>query len=480
MKTKKYITYVLSLAAFIIIITSIWIMKYFDNPTFEQILYHIYTPIKGTDLRIIFDYCVYCLSVPTIIILLLFIFRKKINNILSKKILMNVILTFSIIAFIGSIYICLNHIGCIAYFTVQKEESTFIEENYIEPANVKLSFPKKKRNLVVLYLESMESSFSDTKKGGLFKTNYIPNLTKLANDNISFSDSKKLGGAKWIYGTGWITAGLVNTIAGIPIKTPFSGDAANENPFSFPKIITLGEILDEAGYKEKLIMGSEADFGGISDFFTKHGNFEIYDIKTAKKTGFFDNNSSPWGLQDRALLELAKEDLTNLSKSDEPFYYNIITIDTHAPKGYTSKDCKDNYNDKYANALSCSDLHISEFINWLTEQEFYDNTTIVIMGDHLSMNGDFFNKVNTDNRRIYNAFINSAVETKNIKNREYYQMDYFPTILASIGVKIEGNRLALGTNLFSDEKTLIEKYTYENVNTELSKYSKFYNSNILY
>ena len=59
-------------------------------------------------------------------------------------------------------------------------------------------------------------------------------------------------------------------------------------------------------------------------------------------------------------------------------------------------------------------------------------------------------------------------------------MDYFPTILASIGVKIEGNRLALGTNLFSDEKTLIEKYTYENVNTELSKYSKFYNSNILY
>ena len=102
------------------------------------------------------------------------------------------------------------------------------------------------------------------------------------------------------------------------------------------------------------------------------------------------------------------------------------------------------------------------------------------MGDHLSMNGDFFKNVDASNRRIYNAFLNSAVATKNTKNREFYQMDYFPTILASIGVKIEGERLGLGTNLFSDEQTLIEKYGYEEVNSNLSKYSKFYNDNILY
>ena len=59
-------------------------------------------------------------------------------------------------------------------------------------------------------------------------------------------------------------------------------------------------------------------------------------------------------------------------------------------------------------------------------------------------------------------------------------MDYFPTILASIGVKIEGERLGLGTNLFSDEQTLIEKYGYDEVNSNLSKYSKFYIDSILY
>ena len=102
------------------------------------------------------------------------------------------------------------------------------------------------------------------------------------------------------------------------------------------------------------------------------------------------------------------------------------------------------------------------------------------MGDHLSMNGDFFKKVDASNRRIYNAFLNSDATTKNTKNREFYQMDYFPTILASIGVKIEGERLGLGTNLFSDEQTLIEKYGYDEVNSNLSKYSKFYIDNILY
>lgn len=58
-------------------------------------------------------------------------------------------------------------------------------------------------------------------------------------------------------------------------------------------------------------------------------------------------------------------------------------------------------------------------------------------------------------------------------------MDLYPTTLASLGVKIDGDRLALGTNLFSNENTLIEKYGLEYVNNELKKTSKFYNSHIL-
>ena len=45
--------------------------------------------------------------------------------------------------------------------------------------------------------------------------------------------------------------------------------------------------------------------------------------------------------------------------------------------------------------------------------------------------------------------------------------------------KIKGDRLALGTNLFSDEPTLLEKYGVDYVEEELKKNSKFYYDNII-
>ena len=57
--------------------------------------------------------------------------------------------------------------------------------------------------------------------------------------------------------------------------------------------------------------------------------------------------------------------------------------------------------------------------------------------------------------------------------------DIFPTTLSALGATWEGDRLGLGTNLFSDEKTIFEEYGYEYVNNELKKKSSFYNKKIL-
>ncbi len=50
----------------------------------------------------------------------------------------------------------------------------------------------------------------------------------------------------------------------------------------------------------------------------------------------------------------------------------------------------------------------------------------------------------------------------------------FPTVLAAMGFEIDGNRLGLGTNLFSDRPTLIEEMRYESFDHELSMYSAYY------
>ena len=50
----------------------------------------------------------------------------------------------------------------------------------------------------------------------------------------------------------------------------------------------------------------------------------------------------------------------------------------------------------------------------------------------------------------------------------------FPTTLASMGVNIEGNKLGIGTNLLSEEITLIESLGVDLFERELSKKSKLY------
>ena len=96
------------------------------------------------------------------------------------------------------------------------------------------------------------------------------------------------------------------------------------------------------------------------------------------------------------------------------------------------------------------------------------------------MDPNFFEDVNGDyNRTIYNCIINAPVEPVNEKNRVFGTYDMFPTTLAALGVEIEGNRLGLGTNLFSDVPTLAEQYGYDYVNYEFQKNSDFYNSKFL-
>ena len=71
-----------------------------------------------------------------------------------------------------------------------------VEDNYVDPDRVNITFPEQKRNLIYLYLESMESTYADKASGGAFDKNYIPELTQLAADNISFSNSELLGGGQ--------------------------------------------------------------------------------------------------------------------------------------------------------------------------------------------------------------------------------------------------------------------------------------------
>ena len=307
----------------------------------------------------------------------------------------------------------------------------------------------------------------------------IPEISKLAKENVNFSDTDKLGGAYALTGTTWTVGAMAAQTAGVPLKLSIEDNAMGEYSTFLPGAYSIGQVLKNNGYHNYLLVGSDASFGGRRNLFKQHGDYEIWDFESAKE----ENKATEkiwWGFTDDQLFDYAKEKITNLASQDEPFNFTMLTADTHFPDGFLCKDCPNKWDEQYKNVISCSSKRVGDLVKWIKQQDFYDNTTIVISGDHLTMQSNFFELEEGQqyDKKVVNLIINSAVEVENT-NRIYSTMDLYPTTLGALGANISGNRLALGTNLFSDEKTLIEKYGVQYVNEELKKISRYYNNTIL-
>ena len=470
---KKIINCLLNILSPCLIFAAFWAIDTFGNFNGDEIFFHLLVPLGGIN-NDVFSNLLTNVFIPGIIIGI--ILSVIINKFIKKR---KTIIT--IVILLLSLIISFEKIDFFTYISDQINSSEFIKENYVETKKVNIKFPDEKKNLIYIYLESMENTYSNTKNGGIKKENLIPNLTKLAKENISFSNNETMGGALPINGTSWTAAAIVGQTSGIPLKINVSSNGIIDLNNFFPNTKTLGDILEENGYKNYLLVGSDANYGCRKQYFQQHGNYEIYDLNTAiKEEKMTKEDKVWWGFDDTTLYEYAKKQLTEISKNKEPFNYTLLTADTHFEDGYLTKECDKNYKDQYSNVISCADKKINDFINWLEKQNFYENTTIIIIGDHLSMDTDYF-KNNKDNyqRTVYNTIINSSVKAKNTQNRLYTTLDIFPTTLASLGAKIEGDKLGLGTNLYSDKKTIVEEYGYKYIFKELNKRSTFYNNNVL-
>ena len=147
----------------------------------------------------------------------------------------------------------------------------------------------------------------------------------------------------------------------------------------------------------------------------------------------------------------------------------MLTVDTHFEDGFVCDICPDTFGDnQYANVMACSSRQVKEFVDWVQQQDFAADTTIVISGDHPTMDSDFCEDVDKDyERRVYTTYINAGAEKQTNKKRNYTTFDNFPTTLAAMGVEIEGDRLGLGTNLYSTQQTLTERFGIEKEEKEL-------------
>ncbi len=476
---KKVLYAVLFIIVFFMLLISFsshWALNTWGGLSMDEIVYHIKAPLEGTESSLIIAYVFKCI-VPAVLILVFIVLMKSLKY-KWKKILFPVSMIGSSLFFVISVYHFWTKLDVSEYIKDQKTESSFIQNHYVNPNQVSIEFPNEKRNLIFIYLESMETTYADEKNGGAFSDNYIPELTKLAQDNEDFSGNKSiLNGAHVMPATSWTMAALFGHTSGLPLQISIADNSMDTQEAFFPSLITLGDILEEEGYKQVFMIGSDASFGGRKLYFSDHGSYELLDYFYALEQGLIPKHYKVfWGYEDKRLFSFAKEQLLQLSKESEPFNVTLLTVDTHFEDGYLCEDCDTTFgNNKYANVMACSSRQVDEFITWIQNQDFYENTTVILVGDHLTMDRDFCTDINSSyDRKVYVSYINSALEPEQKEQtRTYTTFDTFPTTLAALGVEIQGNRLGLGTNLFSSEKTLAEQYGLDYLVKEVGKKSAF-------
>lgn len=367
-------------------------------------------------------------------------------------------------------------------FLFQKQ-SNFIELNYAAPQLEisHLAENKSAKNLILIFMESMEWGYSEKEIYGI---NLLKEITRLSKEGIVFKGHVRTPGAMFT------ADGLASQLCGVPLVN--IGFDIHKNSKNYDVLLanapSIFSILKLNGYKTASIFGSDEHFTQLGNFFLYHGFDEVCGLRCYSSRGFSieKNKGFAYNFSDKFTYERLKEWL-NKNANTNNFAVAMQTIDTHFPTGYVSKEFV-KFND-HRDSIRAASIQLNDFIGWAKRQSWYENTTIVIVGDHPWLDGpnDFTKRFTSKskNRQALNLFLNSVYKDKglHVEKKAYSSMDIAPTILDAIGVKytsklgtnnLTNDHFGLGVSLFSNKETLLSKYGEREVKKQLNRRDPFY------
>ena len=457
---------------FVLLCYPLFLKTTFGPVSFEQFLFHLMNPLKGTDVRLYYKGLGYAFVLPLFLTFLYmfpsYFVPKKWASYLKKWQKSKWQFICAIVLFVSSIAFQLYVLRIDVWYYGHTHPTTLFRDYYVIPKSQDVVF-KEKRNAIVIYLESMENTYGNF---SVFDKNYIPELTKLAEENTSFDRFYQF------LGTQWTIAGIVDGMCGIPLKIPMKGVRLDLFKTFLPSSVCIPEILQSHDYNTGFIVGSELKFSGLDNLVSQHG-FDKYwgvaEIEREKGKMTEEEKGHGWGYNDEAMFNFAKEKITLASKQDKPFFYVLMTIDTHFPNGYFNpRTCKHTENN-FTDVVSCSSREVNQFVEWIKAQPFAKDTAVIILGDHITMGNDVFETISKNpNRQVINIFMNGAKIPAQQKQRAFGTFDFAPSILSFMGADLPNDSFGLGRDLFSETPTLTETFSPEKLEGELIKYSPEY------
>ena len=271
----------------------------------------------------------------------------------------------------------------------------------------------KKRNIVLLIMESFGNSFVGT-LGGTPTTPHFDQMAKegLFLSNMYSSSNRSNRGFEAILGSIF----------------PIYADSYLKLPKSIKGFWTVAKSLKKEGYETIFLYGGDSKFDNMKGFALSNGFDKVVDIYD------FDSNIKryTWGVCDEELYKKANEILEH---SNKPIFLVAFTLSSHKPFDYPNG--KIEYYQKepiksFANSIKYADYALSNFYSKLKRDNFFDKGMLTIVADHNAhISGK--KKIPVDEFRIPALFIAKDLQPKTIDTITH-QIDIAPTLLDIAGI----------------------------------------------
>src|SRR5690625_1689424 len=334
------------------------------------------------------------------------------------------------------------------------EIQNYTDNKYAEP-NEELFGIAEGKNIIKIHLESFQSFLIDYELDGEEVTPFINSLVDDESEDYTYfenffhqTEQGKTADAELIVDT---------SLYGLPQGAAFVTKGKNTYQ-ALPAV--LGQA---ANYNSSVFHGDGKSFWNRDEIYKEFGvdyffHESYYDMSDEQVIGY--------GLKDKPFF---KESMPILESLEEPFYAHLMTLTHHHPYLIDEEDAtippaetNDASVDRYFQTARYLDEALEQFFDDLKEAGLYDDSIIMIYGDHYGISdnhlralSEIFGEEMTNYKYAELQRVPFMIKVPGVKGKgivdEYAgQVDVMPTILHLLGIKAQ-DYIQFGTDLFSND-----------------------------
>lgn len=331
------------------------------------------------------------------------------------------------------------------------EVGNYINANYAEP-NPEMLGIAEGRNIIAVSLESLQSFVINEEMNGHVITPFLNELTN-DPDTFYFSNFYHQTGLGKTSDSEFILENSLYPRNGAAVFFTHSGNTYD----------SLSNKLGENGYHTSVMHANNKSFWNRDIMYDALNIEKFYDVASYE---IGEGDAVNWGMKD---IPFVKQSADLMLDIPQPFYTRLITLTNHYPFDLDEEDMLIPQYDsnsrtlnKYFQSVRYMDEAIKVLFEDLKEKGLYDNSIIVMYGDHYGISenhnkamGMYLDKEITpfDNAKLQRVplFIHIPGYGKGEKiDTVSGQLDIRPTLLHLMGIETKGD-MQLGKDIFSPD-----------------------------